>query len=106
MKAEPICTVGAQPDASFLTCGAIPAPESSAAREPLSAPARSIRQLAGDRLRSSPYPAIRSVACECHDGVLVLRGHLPSYYYKQLAQEAVAEIECVRQVINETEVMQ
>ena len=31
------------------------------------------------RLRRNPYLALRSVSRECRDGVLVLRGRLPSY---------------------------
>jgi osmotically-inducible protein OsmY len=37
--------------------------------------------------------------------MLVLRGRVPSYYYKQVAQEAVKGIEGVDQVINDTEVV-
>ena len=53
-------------------------------------------------LRRSPYPAIRSVSCECRQGVLFLRGLLPTFYLKQLAQEAVAKVEGISQVVNET----
>jgi osmotically-inducible protein OsmY len=42
----------------------------------------------------------RRVACEWHDGVLVLRGCLPSYYLKQVAQEAVASLDGVEAVDN------
>jgi hypothetical protein len=41
-------------------------------------------------LRSSRYPALKTVCCDYRDGVLVLRGSLPSYYLKQMAQEVVA----------------
>jgi osmotically-inducible protein OsmY len=65
---------------------------------------RSLRvaEAAKDLLRRSPYWTIRSVACECQEDVLILRGHLPSFYQKQLAQEAVAKVEGVSQVVNET----
>ena len=33
------------------------------------------------------------------------RGQVPSFYHKQLAQEAIAEIESVDQVVNEIEVV-
>jgi hypothetical protein len=42
-------------------------------------------------LRSSRYPALKAVSCDYRDGVLVLRGSLPTYYLKQMAQEAVAQ---------------
>jgi osmotically-inducible protein OsmY len=55
-------------------------------------------------LRDSRYGALRWISCECDDGVLLLRGHLPSFYLKQHAQEAVAGVEGVTQVVNEIEV--
>lgn len=57
-------------------------------------------------LRRSPYSAVRTVSCEYHRGVLLLRGRLSTYYHKQLAQEAVAGLEGVSQVVNEIEVIQ
>ncbi len=63
-----------------------------------------IAEAAHERLRSSPYRALRAVLCECDQGILLLRGHLPSFYYKQLAQEAVARVQGVSQVINEIKV--
>ncbi len=47
----------------------------------------------------------RDVSCEFRHGVLLLRGRLPSYYQKQLAQEAVKELEGVLQVINNIKVI-
>jgi hypothetical protein len=41
-------------------------------------------------LHSSRYSALKHVSCDYHDGVLVLRGRLPTYYLKQIAQEVVA----------------
>ncbi len=62
-------------------------------------------ELAQDCLRRSPYPAVRRVSCEYCEGVLVLRGRLPSYYHKQVAQEAVARLEGVTGIVNEVEVV-
>lgn len=65
-----------------------------------------VAQAASARLRNHPYAAIQKLSCECDDcGVLVLRGRLPSYYHKQLAQTAVARIPGVREVINHAEVV-
>jgi osmotically-inducible protein OsmY len=61
--------------------------------------------LAERALRSSPYLALRNVACDSRDGALVLRGCLPTYYLKQVAQAVVARVEGVRQVVNEIEVV-
>jgi osmotically-inducible protein OsmY len=56
------------------------------------------------RLRGSPYLALRDVGCAYRDGVLTLRGCLPTYYLKQMAQEVSAEVEGVRAIANEIEV--
>ena len=44
-------------------------------------------------LRTNSYSALRTVSCECVNGVVVLRGCLPTYYLKQVAQEAVTQLE-------------
>jgi hypothetical protein len=63
-----------------------------------------IVEAARERLRDSPYGALGWISCECDDGVLLLRGHLSSFYLKQHAQEAVAGIRGVTQVINAIQV--
>lgn len=55
-------------------------------------------------LGRSPYMAVRTVSSQYDAGVVFLRGWLPSFYHKQLAQEAIAGLEGVTQVVNETEV--
>ncbi len=55
-------------------------------------------------LRNSPYLALRNVACERRDDVLILRGLLPTYYLKQVAQSVAVQVDGVRQVVNEIEV--
>jgi osmotically-inducible protein OsmY len=57
-----------------------------------------------DRLRRSGYLALREVACDTRGGVVRLRGCLPSYYLKQIAQATVSEVEGVRQIINRIKV--
>jgi osmotically-inducible protein OsmY len=57
------------------------------------------------RLSASSHPALRNVTCKYDDGVLVLRGRLSRFFHKQLAQEAVARIEGVEQVVNKIEVL-
>lgn len=64
-----------------------------------------IVQTAEECLRRSPYPMIRSVSCEYHQGTLVLRGRLPSFYHKQLTQAMVSGLPGVSQVLNLTEVV-
>ena len=64
-----------------------------------------VTQAAHERLRKSLYLSIRNVSCEYDDGRLLLRGQLPNFYHKQMAQVAVAGLEGVTQVANATEVM-
>ena len=63
-----------------------------------------VAQAAKDKLRSNPHWPVRRVSCECDEGRLFLRGRLSSFFHKQLAQEAVANVDGVTQVINEIEV--
>jgi CheY-like chemotaxis protein len=72
---------------------------------PEPAPRRDVGELAESRLRGHPYLALRHVSCEYHEGVLTLRGCLPTYYLKQVAQSAVATIDGVKQIDNEIEVI-
>jgi hypothetical protein len=76
-------------------------------------PQASIQAAAERALRSGPYPALKKLSCDYQDEVLVLRGCLPSYYLKQIAQEVVAhqvmgmgrldnQIQVVRVVVLET----
>ena len=64
-----------------------------------------VAQAAKDRLRSNPHWPVRRVSCECDEGRLFLRGRLSSFFHKQLAQEAVADVDGVTQVVNEIEVV-
>ena len=53
----------------------------------------------------SPYPALRGIRCTVHAGVAQLDGMLPSFYLKQLAQEIARQLEDVKQVNNQIEVI-
>ena len=55
-------------------------------------------------LRTSGYRSLRVISCESHEGRLVLRGRVPSYYLKQVAQEQVRRIEGVESIVNAVEV--
>ena len=63
-----------------------------------------IAEAAMECLHNSPYRALRRVSCECKHGVLFLRGHLFSFHETQMAQETVAQIDGVTQVVNKVEV--
>lgn len=58
------------------------------------------------RLQRSSYGALRRICCDFQgdSGILHLRGSLPSYYLKQVAQELVGGVEGVRLVDNQIRV--
>jgi osmotically-inducible protein OsmY len=66
---------------------------------------RSIVEIAKSRLRDCPHLTTQRVWCELQDRRLFLRGQVPSFYLKQLAQTAVVGLEGVDQVVNEIEVI-
>ena len=72
---------------------------------PRPAPLLGVAEGAEVRLRSNSYLALKNVSCEYHEGVLTLRGCLPTYYLKQMAQTAVARIDGVHRIVNEIEVV-
>ena len=69
-------------------------------------PPASTQAVAERGLRSSRYSALKHVSCDYRGGVLVLRGCLPSYYLKQIAQEVVAhQFDKVERLENRIEVV-
>jgi hypothetical protein len=56
-------------------------------------------------LLQEPHLTIQRIWCEFDGEQLFLRGQVPSFYHKQLAQVAVADMEEVDRVINEIEVL-
>ena len=67
--------------------------------------AEAIVAAANERLRNQSHLTVQQIWCEFDEGQLFVRGRVPSFYYKQLAQEAVAGLKGVRQVINDIEVI-
>lgn len=55
-------------------------------------------------LENAGYPELRSVRCHVAEGVVVLRGMLPSYHLKQVAQHAILVLDDQRIVKNLIEV--
>ena len=51
--------------------------------------AATVERDAQQRLKSSCYQALKQIDCRVRSGALVLTGEVPSYFHKQLAQEAV-----------------
>jgi len=56
-------------------------------------------------LRRSPIPALRRLALEETDTAVVIQGDVPSYYLKQLAQEAVMPVLAGRALVNRVRVV-
>jgi osmotically-inducible protein OsmY len=64
-----------------------------------------VGRAAKDRLRKSSSVVVRTVSCEYEQGVLVLRGRVPTDYCKQLAQQTVTCFPGLTPVVNEIEVV-
>ncbi len=65
---------------------------------------KKVEALVAAKLRKRGYPALEAVQCRFHEGVLVLHGRVPTYYLKQVAQQAAAEVVDVEQIDNRLEV--
>lgn len=63
-----------------------------------------IEEAARIRLQHSPYRALRRVTCDFLDGTLTLRGSVPTFHYKQLAQVSILGLLGVKRIINEIDV--
>jgi hypothetical protein len=68
-------------------------------------PQRGTAELAESRLRRSAYLALQNLSCEFRAGVLILRGCVPSYYLKQVAQAVVAAVDGVGRIDNQIEIV-
>lgn len=62
-------------------------------------------ELVQRRLRESSYYYLRTISCAFEEGVLTLRGRVPSYYLKQTVQVLAEKVEGVQQVVNLVDVM-
>ncbi len=71
---------------------------------PFEALFQEIAEIARAVLRQSAYAELRELSCDFNGGILTLRGLVPTYYLKQLAQEAVADVPGVIEVENRVEV--
>jgi len=67
--------------------------------------ANHILALAKDRILHQSHLSVQRIWCEYKGKRLYLRGQVPSFYLKQLAQTAVSGLDGVSQVVNEIEVL-
>lgn len=62
--------------------------------------ATSLASLLGDAV----HPGLSGVSCQVDANVVVLRGEVPTFYLKQLAQETASRADGVEKVNNEIQV--
>jgi Predicted periplasmic or secreted lipoprotein len=56
-------------------------------------------------LQKNSHLNISSLSCETTQGRVVLRGFVPSYFEKQMAQESLRSVEGISEILNELEVL-
>jgi len=56
-------------------------------------------------LRQSPLPALRKLSIEETDATVLIKGKVPSYYLKQMAQETVMPLLAGRALVNRVTVV-
>jgi osmotically-inducible protein OsmY len=56
------------------------------------------------RLARTGYQPLKAITCNYRDGTLILEGEVSSYYHKQVAQEAIRNVNSVETIINQIEV--
>lgn len=68
---------------------------------------QTIQELARQRLAENRSYALcfRDITIEYEDGVLLLRGRLPSFYMKQVLQTLLRDLDGVEQIDNQTDVV-
>ncbi len=67
--------------------------------------AKAVVDVAKQRIHHQPHLAFQPIWCEYEGGRLFLRGQVPSFYHKQLAQEAIIAMADIDQVVNDIEVV-
>jgi hypothetical protein len=58
-----------------------------------------------ERLRRSPYWSLRRLVCICQQDHVIIRGSVPSYYLRQIADSMAANIVGVGRVLSEIQVV-
>jgi hypothetical protein len=63
-----------------------------------------VERTAQQRLAKTGYRSLGSVRCQFREGTLTLQGSVPSYYHKQIAQEAIRKVGNVNAIVNDIDV--
>ena len=66
--------------------------------------AEGVGKAAAKLLELSGYTALRQLQCEIIESMVIVRGFLPSYYLKQMAQSILQRLEGIQTVMNLVEV--
>jgi osmotically-inducible protein OsmY len=61
---------------------------------------RLIESAVKDLLQATGYRSVAELQCDVQNGVVQLRGELPSFFLKQVAQETVRQVKGIRGVRN------
>jgi hypothetical protein len=80
-----------------------PRPTSPAAN--ITPPGQRLAERVDQALRATGYPQLRYVEILVRDGVVTLRGHVPSFYLKLIAQESTGTVPGIQDLANELEVV-
>ena len=72
---------------------------------PSAAVPQAVVEQAETSLRRNSYVALKNISCAYQEGILTLRGCLPSYYLKQVAQTTVSRLAGVERIVNQIEVV-
>ena len=79
----------------------VPQPDQNSMKEKVA-----ILAEARSRFQRSPYHELHEVNCDFHEGVLTLRGRVPSSFLKQIAQTIVFSMERIEAIDNRLEVLE
>jgi osmotically-inducible protein OsmY len=67
--------------------------------------ARMANDIAQRRLGSAMHTALRGISCSVENGLATLRGRVPTFYCKQLAQSLLVGIAGIERIDNQIEVI-
>jgi hypothetical protein len=56
------------------------------------------------KLNESPYFALRTLRVDYHEGILTVRGRVPTFYARQVAVETLRRVKSVEQLVDRIEV--
>ena len=68
--------------------------------------AHGLRELIHNTVAGSPFVSSRNLSIEVEQSQVTLRGDVPSFHQKQLAQEAIRHLDGVDEICNELTVVQ